>query len=228
MICVGLVDVVVVGGIEVCISFGVMCVWEVMCVFVDDICCLFSVNCCGLVLGEGVGVFVFEFMVYVCVCGVQVLGVLVGVGMSVDVGDIVVLDLVGSVLVMVQVLVDVGLLFEDIDYINVYGIGMLVNDFIEIIVIYCVFGVYVLKLVVFFIKFMYGYVLGVFGVLELVVVFGVMCDGVVLFIVNFDVFDLVCDLDYVFNMLCELCVCVVFSNFFVFGGFNVVLVVCVF
>lgn len=225
MIRAGLVDVAVAGGTEACLSFGAMRAWEAMRVLADDTCRPFSANRRGLVLGEGAGVFVLESMAHARARGAQVLGVLAGVGMSADAGDIVAPDPAGSASAMAQALADAGLSPEDIDYINAHGTGTPANDPTETTAIHRVFGSYAPKLAVSSTKSMHGHALGASGALELVAVLGAMRDGVVPPTANLDVPDPACDLDYVPNAPRELRVRAALSNSFAFGGLNAVLAV---
>lgn len=76
------------------------------------------------------------------------------------------------------------------------------------------------------IKFMYGYLIGGIGVVEFLVCIMVLKDGVIVLIINYEELDFECVLDVVFNEVCEVKVDVVLFNVFVFGGLNVVLVLC--
>lgn len=225
MIRAGLVDVAVAGGTEACISFGAMRAWEAMRVLADDTCRPFSANRRGLVLGEGAGVFVLESMAHARARGAKVLGVLAGVGMSADAGDIVAPDPAGSASAMAQALADAGLAPTDIDYINAHGTGTPANDPTETTAIHRVFGTHAPKLAVSSTKSMHGHALGASGALELVAVLGAMRDGVVPPTANLDAPDPTCDLDYVPNAPRELRVRAALSNSFAFGGLNAVLAV---
>lgn len=225
MIRAGLADVAVAGGTEACITFGAMRAWEAMRVLADDTCRPFSANRRGLVLGEGAGVFVLESMAHARARGAQVLGVLAGVGMSADAGDIVAPDPAGSASAMTQALADAGLSPEDIDYINAHGTGTPANDPTETRAIHRVFGTHAPKLAVSSTKSMHGHALGASGALELVAVLGAIRDGVVPPTANLDAPDPACDLDYVANTPRELRVRAALSNSFAFGGLNAVLAV---
>ena len=225
MIRAGLVDVAVAGGTEACLSFGAMRAWEAMRVLADDTCRPFSANRRGLVLGEGAGVFVLESMAHARARGATVLGVLAGVGMSADAGDIVAPDPAGSASAMAQALADAGLAPSDIDYINAHGTGTPANDPTETAAIHRVFGTHAPKLAVSSTKSMHGHALGASGALELVAVLGAIRDGVVPPTANLDAPDPACDLDYVPNTPRELRVRAALSNSFAFGGLNAVLAV---
>lgn len=73
--------------------------------------CLWDKECDGFVLGDGVGMLVFEEYEYVKKCGVKIYVEFVGFGMSSDVYYMMLLleNGVGVVLVMVNVLCDVGI-----------------------------------------------------------------------------------------------------------------------
>ena len=225
MIRAGLVDVVVAGGTEACLSYGALRAWEAMRVLADDTCRPFSANRRGLVLGEGAGVFVLESMAHARARGAHILGVLAGVGMSADAGDIVAPDPAGSASAMTQALADAGLAPDEVDYINAHGTGTPANDPAETRAIHAVFGAHAPKLAVSSTKSMHGHALGASGALELVAVLGALRDGVVPPTANLDKADPVCDLDYVPNQARELPVRAVLSNSFAFGGLNAVLAV---
>lgn len=86
------------------------------------------------------GIFVFEEYEYVKVCGVEILVEVVGFVMMLDVSDIVMFFKCGVVWVILGVMVDVKIVLDIVGYINVYGIGMVVNDKIECVVVVDVFG----------------------------------------------------------------------------------------
>ncbi|WP_343214900.1 beta-ketoacyl-[acyl-carrier-protein] synthase family protein [Dyella lutea] len=225
MIRAGLIDVAVAGGTEACLSYGALRAWEAMRVLADDTCRPFSANRRGLVLGEGAGVFVLESMAHAQARGANILGVLAGVGMSADAGDIVAPDPAGSGSAMTQALADAGLAPEDIDYINAHGTGTPANDPTETRAIHAVFGAHAPKLAVSSTKSMHGHALGASGALELVAVLGALRDGVVPPTANLDMADPACDLDYVPNQPRQLKVRAALSNSFAFGGLNAVLAV---
>lgn len=45
----GFVFVMIIGGLELMFCFGGVKVWEGLCVMLKDVCCLFFVNCNGMV-----------------------------------------------------------------------------------------------------------------------------------------------------------------------------------
>ncbi|WP_272913784.1 beta-ketoacyl-[acyl-carrier-protein] synthase family protein [Frateuria defendens] len=221
----GLADVVVAGGAEACLSYGVLRAWEAMRVLADDTCRPFSADRRGLVLGEGAGVFVLESMEHARSRGAVILGELAGAGMSADAGDIVAPSADGAAAAMAQALADAGLSPQDIDYVNAHGTGTPANDPTETRAIHQVFGAQAGRLAVSSTKSMHGHALGASGALELVAVLGALGEGVVPPTANLDRPDPACDLDYVPNAARELPVRAVLSNSFAFGGLNAVLAV---
>lgn len=96
----------------------------------------------------------------------------IGYGMFGDVYYIIVFvfDGFGGFWVMEMVFKCVKLSFLDIDYVNVYGILILVGDEIELGVVEWLFGDVVDGLVMLLIKFVIGYLFGVVGVVEVIFV----------------------------------------------------------
>lgn len=109
------VDVMILGGIYSMIYlFGVIGFNFLMVFFMwnDEfmwVLCFFDWMCDGFVLGEGVGMLIFEELEYVKECGVIIYGEIFGYGLMVDVYWIIdiYLDGCGVVVCMNMVLVDV-------------------------------------------------------------------------------------------------------------------------
>ncbi len=221
----GLADVVITGGTEACLSYGVLRAWEAMRVLADDTCRPFSANRRGLVLGEGAAVFVLESLEHARARGAHILGELAGIGMSSDARDIVAPDANGASTAMAHALEDARLRVDEIDYVNAHGTGTRANDVVETRAIRQVFDAHAEHLVVSSTKSMHGHALGAAGALELVAVLGAMRDGVVAPTANFDCADPECDLDYVPNVARARNVRAALSNSFAFGGLNAVLAV---
>lgn len=233
-ICLGCIDVMVVGGLEVVVvevGIGGFSVMKVMLICNDDfviVFCFYDVECDGFVLGEGGGGFILEELEYVKVCGVIIYVELVGYVVSLDVYYIIVLYLegFGVSVCMCNVLVFAGVNFEDVDYINIYGIFILLGDIVELKVIQYVFGEVVYDLNISLIKLMIGYLFGVVGVIEVIVCVLVIQYKFVLLMINYFNDDLEIDscLNFIFNEVQEKDIKVVLSNIFGFGGYNFVVV----
>ncbi len=84
----GGVPVAVTGGAEACIAFGTMKGWEAFRVLAPDTCRPFSRTARGLVIGEGAAAIVIESLEHAQKRSANILGEIVGFGMSADAGDL--------------------------------------------------------------------------------------------------------------------------------------------
>ncbi len=105
----GAVDCAVTGGTEACITFGTLRGWEAMRVMAPDACRPFSINRKGLILGEGAAMLVLEPLERARARGAQILGEIVGFGMSADAADLTAPDLGGMTRAMEGALADAKL-----------------------------------------------------------------------------------------------------------------------
>lgn len=115
----GLVDVMIIGGVEVVVNlicivgFNVMKVLFICNDELEKVLCLFECDCDGFVVGEGSGIMIIEVLEYVFVCDVWIYVEIIGYGM---IGDgyymiVLLLDGNGVVCCMEVVLDDVGFVF---------------------------------------------------------------------------------------------------------------------
>jgi nodulation protein E len=221
----GQIDCAVTGGAEACITFGTVRGWEAMRVMAPDACRPFSIDRKGLVLGEGAAIVVLEPLERARARGAQILGEIVGFGMSADAADLTAPDLGGKTRAMVGALTDAKLTAEDIQYINAHGTGTAANDTAETQALHQVFGAHAKKLAVSSTKSMVGHALGAAGALELVATLLAVRDSVVPPTIGYLGRDPACDLDYVPNEARALAIDAALSNSFAFGGLNAVLAV---
>ena len=89
----GQVDCAVTGGAEACITFGTLRGWEAMRVMAPDVCRPFSIDRKGLILGEGAAMLGAGATRRARARGAQILGEIVGFGMSADAADLTAPDL---------------------------------------------------------------------------------------------------------------------------------------
>lgn len=80
----------IIGGVEVLLISMVFVGFSLVkvLIFNEDlvmVCCLFDKNCSGFVMGEGLGILIFEELEYVLVCGVYIYVEIVGYGVIGDV-----------------------------------------------------------------------------------------------------------------------------------------------
>jgi len=221
----GQVDCAITGGAEACITFGTLRGWEAMRVMAPDTCRPFSIGRKGLVLGEGAAMLVLEPLERARARGAQILGEIVGFGMSADAADLTAPDLGGMTRAMEGALADAKLAPQDIQYINAHGTGTAANDAAETKALHQVFGAHAGKLAVSSTKSMVGHALGAAGALEMVAILRTIGEGIVPPTIGYLGPDPACDLDYVPNEARAMTIDAALSNSFAFGGLNAVLAV---
>jgi nodulation protein E len=225
MVRAGSVDCAVAGGAEACITFGVLRGWEAMRVMSPDVCRPFSKDRMGLILGEGAAMMVLEPLKRAQARGAEILGEIVGFGMSADAADLTAPDQGGMVRAIRAALDDARLGPDDIQYVNAHGTGTAANDETETKALHEAFGPHARKLAISSTKSMVGHALGSAGALELVATLLAIRESVVPPTIGYLGPDPACDLDYVPNTARELPVDAALSNSFAFGGLNAVLAV---
>jgi nodulation protein E len=215
----------VTGGTDACITFGTMKGWEAMRVTAPDTCRPFSRDRKGLVIGEGAAVLVLENLEHARKRSADVLGEIIGFGMSSDAGDLTSPDEGGMVRAITAALADAKLAPQDVQYINAHGTGTAANDEVETNAIKSAFGLHAAKLAISSNKSMLGHALGAAGALELVATLMSVQNAIVPPTINYLGPDPGCDLDYVPNEARPLLMQAAVSNSFAFGGLNAVLAV---
>ncbi|TIT10532.1 MAG: beta-ketoacyl-[acyl-carrier-protein] synthase family protein, partial [Mesorhizobium sp.] len=219
----GRADVMVAGGTEAPLVWGVLKGWEALRVLSPDTCRPFSADRAGLVLGEGAGMAVLESYDHAMARGATILAEIAGVGLSADASDIVAPTVEGPEAAMRFCLADAGLNPEDVDYLNAHGTGTKANDQIETAAIKRVFGNHAPSLSVSSTKSMHAHCLGASGGLEMIACVMAIRDGIVPPTANYREPDPECDLDVTPNTARERKIRAALSNSFAFGGTNAVL-----
>ena len=219
----GRADVMLAGGTDAPLVWGILKAWEALRVLSPDTCRPFSADRQGLVLGEGAGMAVLEGYEHARARGAEILAEIVGAGFSADASDIVAPTIEGPEAAMRACLADAGLNPEDVDYLNAHGTGTKANDQIETAAIKRVFGEHSGKLSVSSTKSMHAHCLGASGALELIACVMAIREGVVPPTANYREPDPDCDLDVTPNVARERKVRAAISNGFAFGGTNAVL-----
>ena len=219
----GRADVMVAGGTEAPLVWGVLKGWEALRVLSPDTCRPFSADRAGLVLGEGAGMAVLESYDHAVARGATILAEIAGVGLSADASDIVAPTVEGPEAAMRFCLANAGLNPEDVDYLNAHGTGTKANDQIETAAIKRVFGNHAPSLSVSSTKSMHAHCLGASGGLEMIACVMAIRDGIVPPTANYREPDPECDLDVTPNTARERKVRAALSNSFAFGGTNAVL-----
>lgn len=219
----GRADVMVAGGTDAPLIWGVLKAWEALRVLAPETCRPFSADRQGLVLGEGAGMAVLESYEHAMARGAEILGEIAGVGLSADASDIVAPTVEGPEAAMRACLADARLAPEDVDYLNAHGTGTKANDQIETAAIKRVFGEAARRISVSSTKSMHAHCLGASGALEMIACVMAIREGLVPPTANFREPDPECDLDITPNIARERTVRAALSNAFAFGGTNAVL-----
>jgi len=225
MVRAGGAPVAVTGGAEACIAFGTMKGWEALRVLAPDTSRPFSRDRKGLVIGEGAAVLVLETLEHARERSADILGEIVGFGMSADAGDLLSPDEGGMRRAIEAALADARLAPADIQYVNAHGTGTASNDATETQALKAVFGPQAAELAVSSTKSMAGHALGAAGALELVAALMAAREGLAPPTINYLGPDPACDLDYVPNEARAMRIDAALSNSFAFGGLNAVLAV---
>lgn len=219
----GRADIMLAGGADAPITYGILKAWEAMRVLARDACRPFSDDRDGLVLADGAGMAVLETLDHARARGAPILAEIVGCGLSADAGDIVSPTLDGPLAALRACLADAGLAPEAVDYINAHGTGTRINDRVETMAIRAAFGAHAGRISVSSTKSMHGHCLGASGAIELIACVNAIQHGVVPPTVGYQKPDPECDLDITPNESRERKVDVAISNAFAFGGLNAVI-----
>jgi nodulation protein E len=219
----GAVTCAVTGGAEAQLTHGTVKAWEAMRILAPDTCRPFSHERKGMVLGEGAAILVLESLDHAATRGADILGEIVGFGMSADAGDLTAPDPSGMVRAMAAALADATLPYDAVDYVNAHGTGTTANDAAETAALHKTFGPHAARLAISSTKSMVGHALGAAGALEAVATVMAVRDATVPPTMNFLGPDPACDLDYVPNEARRRPLHVALSNSFAFGGLNAVL-----
>jgi nodulation protein E len=231
MIRYGMADVMLAGGSDAPITFGMLRSWESVRVLstgngdASRACRPFSADREGMVLGEGAAVLVLEEFERARRRGAKIFAELAGYGSTSDAGHITQPSVTGPARAIRMALDEAGVNPEEVDYVNAHGTGTRLNDAVETQVIKAAFKDHARRLAISSTKSMHGHVMGATGAVEMVATVLAMDQGVVPPTANYTTPDPECDLDYVPNQAREKKVRVAISNSFAFGGLNAVLLV---
>ena len=228
----GDMDIMIAGGAEAPLTFGVLLGWDALGVLaaVDAVspsssCRPFSANRTGLVLGEGSAFFVLEQWGHAQARGAVIHAELSGYGLTTDVAHITRPTMEGQACAMQGSLRSAGIHPDQVDYINAHGTGTAQNDSTETAAIKSVFGKRAYILPVSSTKSMHGHLLGAAGALEFLIAVASMERNLIPPTMHLDKGDPSCDLDYVPDQArTGVTLATVMSNSFAFGGTNAVLI----
>jgi beta-ketoacyl-acyl-carrier-protein synthase II len=227
----GIADVMLAGGSDAPITYGMIRSWESVRVLAPGdgdpsrACRPFSADREGMVMGEGAGVFLLEEFEHARKRGAKVYAEVAGYGMSSDASHITQPSVTGPARAIRMSLEEAALNPDQVDYVNAHGTGTRLNDVIETQVIKEVFKDHARRVPISSTKSMHGHVMGATGAIELAGTVMALERGVIPPTANYTTPDPECDLDYVPNQAREKPVRVAISNSFAFGGLNAVLLV---
>ena len=231
MIKYGMADMMLAGGSDAPITYGMLRGWESVRVLATGngdpsrACRPFSADREGFVLGEGSGVLFLEEMEHARKRGAKIIAELAGFGMSSDASHITQPSVIGPARAMRMAMEEAGVTPQDVDYVNAHGTGTQLNDVTETRVIKEVFREDAHRVAISSTKSMHGHAMGGTGAIELVATLMALERGVIPPTANYTRPDPQCDLDYVPNQAREKKVRAALSNSFAFGGLNAVLLV---
>lgn len=224
-------DVMMAGGSEAPITFGMVRSWESVRVLAtgngdaSKACRPFSADREGLVMGEGAAMVMLEELDHARNRGARIYGEISGFGMSSDASHITQPSIDGPARAVRMALAEGKVNPQEVDYINAHGTGTRVNDVTETQVIKEVFKDHARQVAISSTKSMHGHAMGSTAALEFAVTVQAVDRGVIPPTANYTKPDPECDLDYVPNQAREKTVRNAISNSFAFGGLNAVLLV---
>jgi len=218
-------DVMLAGGAEAPLVFGVIKAWEGLRVLSRDGCRPFCATRNGLVQGEGAAVLVLEEYDRARARGARIWGEIVGFGMTADATDIVQPNADGAARAIRAALADAQAAPEDVGYINAHGTATGANDRTECAAIRMAFGAAADGVSVSSTKSMHGHCIGGAGAIEMAAVLMALEEGVIAPTIGYATPDPDCDLDITPNAARERRIDLALSNSFAFGGLNAVLAV---
>jgi nodulation protein E len=220
----GLAEMAVAGGSEAPFSFAHLKAWEAMRIVAGDTCRPFSKDRRGLILGEGGAMLVLEPLDAALARGAEILGEVVGFGMTSDAQHLTMPSPEGAANAIRAALADAALRAEQVGYVNAHGTGTRANDATETRAIRAAFGPHADRLAVSSTKSMHGHALGATGAIEAVATVLALRHGLLPPTANYTEPDPECDLDVIPNVARPAEVEYALSNSFAFGGLNAALV----
>lgn len=221
----GIVDRVITGGAEACLTPATMRAWEYLRVLSPDACRPFSTGRNGMVIGEGAGIFVLESESCAAGRGAAPLAWLAGYGTSSDARDMLNPDADGAARAMRTALDDAQLAPDAIGYVNAHGTGTVANDINEAQALHAVFGSAIAGIPVSSSKPIVGHGLGAGGALELAITVAALREQTVPPQINCLAADPRCNLLLPVDGAQSRRFDAALSNSFAFGGINAALIV---
>ena len=229
----GVVDLAITGGTEGAITrlaVAGFCRIQALSTAYNDTpelaCRPFDAKRDGFVLGEGAGVLVLEELEHAKARGAEILGEIVGYGMTCDAFHLTAPDPGGdgAARAMSAAMREAGIRPDEVDYINAHGTSTEANDVMETRAIKRAFGEHAYKLKVSSTKSMTSHLVAAAGAVEAIVSLLAIRDSYFPCTLNMTDPDPECDLDYVPNKGQSGTIRYALSESLGFGGHNGALV----
>ena len=180
----------------------------------------------GFILGEGAGVLVLEELEHAKARNAEILGEIVGYGMTCDAYNLTAPDPEGdgAARAMKIAMGEAGITPDQVDYLNAHGTSTEANDVMETKAIKAAFGAHAYKLKISSTKSMTSHLVAAAGAVEAIVSLLAIRDSFVPCTLNLTNPDPECDLDYVPNVGQHATIRYALSESLGFGGHNGALV----
>ena len=187
----------------------------------------FSAGRDGFILGEGAAIVILESLESAGKRGVEILAEVIGYGSSSDAFRVTDMheEGRGAIQAIMAALVDAGITYNDVDYINTHGTSTTENDYVETKAIKAVFKERAKNIPASSVKSMLGHLIGAAGAAELITCVLAIRDNIVPPTTNLNDPDPQLDLDYVPNHPRKMQVDIAMNESFGFGGQNNVVIV---
>jgi 3-oxoacyl-[acyl-carrier-protein] synthase II len=228
----GRASLMVVGGSEAPLAYGVLRAWESLRILAPGnrdtahaACRPFDKDRAGLVLGEGGGAMVMEDWDHATARGARIYAELVGYGTTCDHSHLVRPNPEGEIEAIRQALALGNLGIDEIDYVNAHATATAEGDIAEIIALKAVFGRHAATLPVSSTKSMHGHMLGATGAVEAISTVMTLHKKAIPPTAHLETVDPVCEgVHHVIGKpLIGMPLRAALSNSFAFGGVNAVL-----
>jgi len=187
----------------------------------------FSASRDGFILGEGSAILILESLTSARKRGVKILAEVIGYGTSSDAFRVTDMheEARGAIQAMTAALVDAGISYKDVDYINTHGTSTAENDSIETKAIKAVFKEEAKDTPASSVKSMFGHLIAATGAAELITCVLAIRDNILPPTINLMDPDPELDLDYVPNEPRKTPVNIAMNESFGFGGQNNVVII---
>jgi 3-oxoacyl-[acyl-carrier-protein] synthase II len=229
----GQIDTIVTGGVEACITFGLMTAFCRMGTVTTKwnheparASRPFNADRDGFVLGEGAWVLIFEELEHAVKRGAQIYGEVVGYASTCDAYHRVQIAPTGhdAARAMRMAVEGAGLTTDEIDYLNLHGTATRINDRTETAAVRIAFGDRARAIPASSTKSMVGHPQGASGAAGAVATLMAMKHNYAPPTINVETPDAECDLDYVANRGRDLRIDTALCNCIAFGSKNSALV----